>query len=155
MKKVQQGFTLIELMIVVAIIGILAAIAIPQYQDYTVRAKIASVLASVGSIKTAVGICLQENGGDETACSEGAAQNIPSDLETNEIKSVQTTDGEIVITLKGGIGKGIDDDATITLTPTAAGNAASVTWEYDTTITNDVAIAAIGKTYSKAAGGGS
>ena len=54
MKKVQHGFTLIELMIVVAIIGILAAIAIPAYQDYTVRAKISEVMGMASSAKTSV-----------------------------------------------------------------------------------------------------
>ena len=54
MKKVQQGFTLIELMIVVAIIGILAAIAIPAYQDYTVRAQVSEGLNLGGGAKTAV-----------------------------------------------------------------------------------------------------
>jgi len=54
MKKVQQGFTLIELMIVVAIIGILAAVAIPAYQDYTVRAKVTEGLVLASSAKTAI-----------------------------------------------------------------------------------------------------
>ena len=54
MKKVQQGFTLIELMIVVAIIGILAAVAIPAYQDYTIRAKISEVMVVASKDKTSV-----------------------------------------------------------------------------------------------------
>ena len=58
MKQVQKGFTLIELMIVVAIIGILAAVAIPQYQNYVARSQVARVMGETGSLKTAVETCL-------------------------------------------------------------------------------------------------
>ena len=98
MKKIQQGFTLIELMIVVAIIGILAAIAIPAYQDYTVRSKVTELLNAAGVCKTSVGEFYQSKGimpanTAEAGCStEGTANSGPPSVATGVI-TVNATGG--------------------------------------------------------------
>ena len=67
-RKAQKGFTLIELMIVVAIIGILAAVAIPQYRDYTTKSRWAANVSAVAGIQQAIAQCLQENAGVVATC---------------------------------------------------------------------------------------
>ena len=138
-KKAQAGFTLIELMIVVAIIGILAAVAIPAYQNYTIKAKVGNALASASSIKTAVGLCAQENGGLLTGCSAGS-NGVPAFTKTKEVASATITDGVIVMTLADKIGTGIDN-LTITMTPQVIGD--KMRWTNTTTVTNPTATEAI------------
>src|SRR5690625_6166901 len=74
MKTVQKGFTLIELMIVVAIIGILAAVAIPQYQNYIGSSQVSRVMGETGAIRTAVEKCMM-NGVDEDECDIGWSES--------------------------------------------------------------------------------
>ncbi len=81
--RAQRGFTLIELMIVVAIIGILAAIAIPQYQDYVTRSRWSDNYASMGQLKAAVAECLQNQNGNNAAPADCSSIVDGGALETN------------------------------------------------------------------------
>ncbi|WP_187980238.1 pilin [Pseudomonas oryzihabitans] len=126
--KAQKGFTLIELMIVVAIIGILAAVAIPQYQNYVIRAKLGNALTAADTLKQAVGICSQEAGGVLTNCNtttSGTATDIPAFTATKEVASASVAAGVITLTLGTGIGTDIDGKK-IQYTPTV--NASNITW---------------------------
>lgn len=143
MRKIQQGFTLIELMIVVAIIGILAAVAIPAYSDYTVKAKVGNALSAAASLKTAVALCAQETGA--VAGCDGGTNGIPADGDftaTKEVASVEVTDGAIVMTMATGIHTDVDG-GTITLTATLGDT--NLTWNNTTDITHVAAEAAITK----------
>lgn len=96
MRKVQQGFTLIELMIVVAIIGILAAIAIPAYQDYTIRAQVTEGLNMAGAAKAAISESYSANGtwpADNAAAGLGTA----ADIKGKYVDSVTVAANQITV----------------------------------------------------------
>ena len=107
MKKVQQGFTLIELMIVVAIIGILAAVAIPAYQDYTIRAKVTEGLGLAGAAKTAVAETYSAKG-IAPSTNTGAGIALATSIVGNSVSLVAigpaATPGLITITYRNNLG---------------------------------------------------
>jgi type IV pilus assembly protein PilA len=124
-RSTQKGFTLIELMIVVAIIGILAAVALPAYQDYTKRAKLSEVILAASSCRTTVTEVYQSGAQSAVAANAWGCESTGST--SKYVKSIQTDpNGKVTVTVTG-VGDARIDNMAVTLFP-ANNNGIAVTY---------------------------
>jgi len=131
MKRVQQGFTLIELMIVVAIVGILAAIALPAYQDYIARSKVSEVMAALGAAKTSVSEFAGTNNRLPTTTDE-AGISAPA-ASAKYISGLSWANNRVQAVVKAGGVVAALDNAVVYMTPTMDATTNQVTWNCGTT----------------------
>jgi type IV pilus assembly protein PilA len=117
MKQLQKGFTLIELMIVVAIIGILAAVALPAYQDYTIRAKMSEVILAMSACRTSITEVYQSGGTGGGAANAWGCEVSPSQA-TKYVAQVVTTDNGVVRATVRAIGTQVNTSI-VSLAPLA------------------------------------
>jgi len=138
MKKSMQGFTLIELMIVVAIIAILAAIAIPQYQNYVSRTRASAATAELASYRLAVAECVTERQ-TTVGCNAGAF-GIPATADfavTQNVTAITSITGGVITATTGATASSGGANLTYIVTPTiASANAANITWVNSGTVCN-------------------